>query len=388
MTRKTLHTLTGLLLVIGFVTGLRAQVGIGGNLYSPAGDSSAQTTNSAIKIIGKKDKEKSGDASGSDKAGDLPEKVNFTFDKRRGKILNPVDWYFKASTVVSYFNLGTEFNGLIGQIEGMFSGNEINPDLLVFPTSFSMTTSQKVTRAKTHFIPTGNLGLGYTVGRHQFEMDFGLAGLVPLNTVNVTSDMTLRENKTCSQAELDACPLAKLGFVSQKTGKGSYDFSMVLNEEIWILTPSFYYDYIITTTPFGRFSAGGSMGLVMMSAAQKIRFKATRKDGGAKTGNISDDYSDRVLEGSAESVAMNDIGPIFRVYAGFKRNLTKSLKTEIRLGFNYGFVNLNRDVDGSAVAKMGKSLAASFPTSALGFKNQETNKFEMLGMFFQAGLVF
>jgi hypothetical protein len=61
---------------------------------------------------------------------------------------------------------------------------------------------------------------------------------------------------------------------------------------------------------------------------------------------------------------------------------------EVRLGANYGYVYLNRDVDGVGQAVLGDTLYGTFPLTSLGFKSKETNKFEMLGGFIQVGIVF
>ena len=62
--------------------------------------------------------------------------------------------------------------------------------------------------------------------------------------------------------------------------------------------------------------------------------------------------------------------------------------SETRIGINYGFVGLGRSVDGTTSANMGNTLVASFPTSSLGFQDEENNKFELLGAFIQMGLKF
>ena len=272
----------------------------------------------------------------------------------------------------------------------MFGGSQIDVPLSIFNTSFSMTTEKEISRASTNFVPTGNLGLGFLFGQHQIEFEFGIAGLVPLNTINKNTVMTLTESNDCTQAnsDLNLCPMAKLGFVDRATRSGKYDLEITMNEDIWLLAPAVNYDYIITRKEIGRLSAGATAGMMILSASQKIAFKAKRTDLSANSANIPDLlYNDRIMEGTADSYATNDVGPIFRIYAGLRRPV-KSFQMDIRIGFNYGFVYLHRDVDGSGKAVMGNTLAASFPTTSLGFKSKETNKFEMMGFFIQMGVLF
>lgn len=295
-------------------------------------------------------------------------------------------WYVKLSTNVNYFNLGSEFKNVISEIEGLFAGEQIALPLMTFNTAFSMQTADPVKRAPTHFVPTGNIGIGYYFGKHRIEVEFGLAGMVPLKTVDIQTQMTLTEAKTCSSSNISDCPMANLGFVNDSTGKGQYDFEMIINEDIWALSPSIYYDYMFDPKPWGQLSAGAGAGLMILSTAQKIQFKATRTDL-ATDSTVTDPYRSRVLEGAADSTNLADMGPLFRLYAGYRPPFYM-VQTEFRLGVNYGFVNLNRDVDGSGVVLLGNSLVASFPTTALGFDSRETNKFEMAGFFIQAGMVF
>lgn len=297
-------------------------------------------------------------------------------------------WFIKASTTINYFNLGSEFQGVIKQIEGAFGGDTLNMKLLTFDTSMSITAAQKVERAPTHFLPTGNLSMGFYFGRHQIELEFGLAGLVPLKTVDLNTPMTLREHASC--ASPTDCPLAKLGFVDPTSKSGQYTFQMTMNEDVWILTPSFSYDYVFLMRKWGRMSGGLGVGAMILSTSQQIAFKAVRTDPVVPVAPYSA-LDSRILQGTANSTNVTDFGPIFRLHVTYRPPpITRFWNTqmEVRAGINYGFVYLNRDVDGTGQAILGNTLVGSFPLSSLGFKSQEQNKFELLGGFIQVGIVF
>ena len=314
-------------------------------------------------------------------------------DPRANRAFFTHTWYIKASTTVNYFNLGSEFQGVIKQIEGAFGGDQLNMKLLNVNSDFTMSTGQKVQRAPTNFLPTGNLSLGFYFGKHQLELEFGLAGLVPLKTIDLDTTMTLKDqtpigSPNCPNAA--ACPLANLGFVSPTTRQGQYTFRMTMNEDVWILTPSLSYDYVFLTRKWGRMSFGGAAGAMILSTSQQIAFKAVRTDL-TQVEAPADYLKQRVLQGSANSTNVTDIGPIFRAHVTYRPPpITKFWNTqmEVRLGGNYGFVYLNRDVDGVGQAILGETLYGTFPLTSLGFKSKEVNKFEMMGGFIQVGIVF
>lgn len=316
-------------------------------------------------------------------------------DPRANRAFFTHTWYIKASTTVNYFNLGSDFQGVIKQIEGAFGGDNLNMKLLTINTDFQMSTATKVQRAPTNFLPTGNLSLGFYFGNHQLELEFGLAGLVPLKTVDVDTSMTLKETRAPAAGDPDCsttanCPLAKYGFVDPTSRTGQYSFKMTMNEDVWILTPSISYDYIFLTRKWGRMSFGLGAGAMILSTSQQIAFKAVRTDPIAVTPPL-EPLGARVLQGSANSTNVTDIGPIFRAHLTFRPPpVTKFWNTqlEVRIGGNYGFVYLNRDVDGTGQAIMGSTLYGSFPLTSLGFKSKEVNKFEMMGGFIQVGIVF
>ncbi|RME93532.1 MAG: hypothetical protein D6767_00815 [Candidatus Hydrogenedentota bacterium] len=323
----------------------------------------------------------------------MSEKIKSDYSElyHKRKILDPQKWYFKISTNVNYFTLGEDILSKLNQIESMFGGQPIEIPLIIFNTSFSMETEKKVQRASTYFFPTGNVNLGYLFGNHQLEFELGTAGLVPLKTIDVNTAMTLTENKDCSAAgaDLNQCPLAKMGFVDRSTQKGQYDLTITMNEKVWLIAPAISYDYIFYRSPkWGRMSIGTTAGLMILSASQKIQFSAKRTDLNINQAHEPDvNYSDRIMEGSAESLAVNDIGPIFRLYGAIRKSY-KGFQFDFKLGFNYGWVYLDRDVDGTGAAIMGDTIAATFPTTALGFQSHENNKFELLGFFVQVGMVF
>ncbi|MFO1471258.1 MAG: hypothetical protein U1F27_09490 [Turneriella sp.] len=309
-------------------------------------------------------------------------------DPRANRAFFTHTWYIKASTTVNYFNLGSEFQGVIKQIEGAFGGDPLNMKVLNVNADFSMTTGQKIQRAPTNFLPTGNLSLGFYFGKHQLELEFGLAGLVPLKTIDVDTTMTLEDRSTgCSGT---GCKMAYLGLVDPVSRKGQYSFKMTMNEDVWILTPSLSYDYVFLTRKWGRMSFGGAAGAMILSTSQQIAFKAVRTDPITPTPPL-EPLSSRVLQGSANSTNVTDIGPIFRAHITYRPPpITKFWNTqmEIRIGGNYGFVYLNRDVDGVGQVIAGNTLYGTFPLSSLGFKSKEVNKFEMAGGFIQVGIVF
>lgn len=311
-------------------------------------------------------------------------------DPRANRAFFTHTWYIKASTTVNYFNLGSEFQGVIKQIEGAFGGDTLGMNLFTVDGKISMETGQKIQRAPTNFLPTGNLSLGFYFGKHQLELEFGLAGLVPLKTIDVDTTMTLQDKSTNCVAGTTDCKLASMGFVNPTTRKGTYDFKMTMNEDVWILTPSLSYDYVFLTRKWGRMSFGGAAGAMILSTSQQIAFKAVRTDLSAVEAPL-DYLKQRVLQGTANSTNVTDIGPIFRAHITYRPPpITKFWNTqmEIRIGGNYGFVYLNRDVDGVGQAVLGDVLAGTFPLTTLGFKNKEVNKFEMAGGFIQVGIVF
>jgi len=309
-------------------------------------------------------------------------------DPRANRAFFTHTWYIKASTTVNYFNLGSEFQGVIKQIEGAFGGDPLNMKVLNVNADFSMSTGQKIQRAPTNFLPTGNLSLGFYFGKHQLELEFGLAGLVPLKTVDVDTTMTLEDRSTgCSGT---GCKMAYLGLVDPVSRKGQYSFKMTMNEDVWILTPSLSYDYVFLTRKWGRMSFGGAAGAMILSTSQQIAFKAVRTDPITPTPPLQP-LESRILQGSANSTNVTDIGPIFRAHITYRPPpVTKFWNTqmEVRIGGNYGFVYLNRDVDGVGQVIAGDVLYGTFPLSSLGFKNKEVNKFEMMGGFIQVGIVF
>ncbi|MDW8306539.1 MAG: hypothetical protein RML34_05660 [Leptospiraceae bacterium] len=307
---------------------------------------------------------------------------------RRSRVLKRGQYYLKASSTVNYFNLGPEFLAVIKQIEDTFGGKRLKLSLLNFNPEFSLSMAKPVRRAPTFFLPTGGLAIGYFLTsdkKHQLEFDFGLAGLVPLKTIDLKTEMTLTEY--CDNSNINNCPMAKLGFVNPQTLRGHYSFQMSMNEDVWILSPSVYYEYEYLQRNWGRLTAGLAVGAMILGTSQKIAFYSERTDL-LPPESPADYFQKRVLQGRAESNNTADVGPLFRLYTGYRPPKFKNLQTEFRLGINYGFVYLHRDVDGTGMALLGDTLAASFPLTALGFKSIEVNKFEMLGAFVQAGVVF
>lgn len=309
------------------------------------------------------------------------------YSERPRHLANEGGWYFYASGLTSYYNLGKDFDRAIGEIENLFAGKNIQLPLLSLETNFQMQSHERVERAPTFFIPTGNLAFGIIRGRHKFEMDTALAGVVPLNTINSNTTMQLTEYRVCTDAELDSCPMAKLGFVDQTTGTGHYSLKINMNENIWLISPSLSYSYEYRKLSYGTIAFGGAAGVVFLSARQQLTFSATRIDIKPSDSTPLQHYQSRTIEGIAQSTAVSDLGPIFRLFVEWKPLEVKGYQTLIRVGGSYGFVYLHRDVDGSGTVILGDTLAASFPTTSLGFSGKDTTRFEMAGAFIQIGLI-
>lgn len=297
-------------------------------------------------------------------------------------------WYGYLSGRLNYFNLGKDFTRAISQIEGLFSGQNISMPLMTMNTSFSMQTSQKISRAPTYFIPTGTTGIGFIEGRHSFELEFSIAGAVPLNTIQTDTPMVLSEHRVCNNSELDSCPLAKLGFVNQSSGQGAYQVSVNLNENIWIISPAFGYNYDFSVRQNGKFSIGAACGAMLISARQQLTFSARRIDVVPSASAELQSYQSRVIDGIAQSTAVSSVGPLFRLFVGFNLPRWNEIQSFFRAGISYGFVYLNRSVDGSGTVNLGDTLQASFPTTNLGFNPVDPTKFEMLGGFLQFGILY
>ena len=303
--------------------------------------------------------------------------VNFDYSQRSQFVLKG-KWYLKPSFYVNYYNLGSDIQKAFDQISGIFGGDPLRMQIATKTTTLNINASSEVGRAATNILPTGNFGGGYIMGKHRFEFDLGLAGLVPLNTADISTTATVREQ--CSGA-LSDCPLARLGFVDENTLAGEYSLKFVINERIWILTPTFHYDWLWRQESWGTVAFGGSLGAMFLTAIQNVEFQARRTDG--PTGSLDT----RVLEGAASSTAVGDWGPQMRLFANYRRNV-KGFDIDIRVGVSYGWVTLDRNVDGIGQALIGDQIAASFPLSAIGIANREATKFELLGFYLQAGVMF
>ncbi len=305
--------------------------------------------------------------------------------KKEAKIVQGRKWYFKLSSNINYYTLGSEIDQAIGQVESAFNGSPLQISLLNYTTRFSMMTDTPVKREKTNFLPTSNMGFGYINGRHQWEFDFGIAGFVPLKTVDVSTDALIRE---LPSGGTGTPPLALLGLVDPATGTGRYHLNISINEEVLVFTPSLYYDYIFLVRSWGRFSAGGNLGLIFLSARQTVKYRFERLDVGPSP------YDKRVIEGLAQSTVTGNFGPVCRLYLGYKRPLTSGTSLEIRFGGSYGFIDMKRDVDGYGTLYMGgNALPVSFPASSLiidgkNIQDRETNRLQLTGLFLQVGVVF
>jgi len=308
-----------------------------------------------------------------------------------GEMIEPVwvdpdsadEWYFRLGASAGYYRMGPEIERALGQIEDFFSGGDVRLRAVNFDTTVTMTARDSIERAGTSVLPMTELGLGYGKARHRLEMSLGLAGMVKLNTVNSNTAMTIHEEV---RPDIDDCPMAKLGFVDPSTGNGQYRLQLVMNEEVWILSPSLTYDYSFYAAPWGMMTVGTSLSLMILTVKQEIRFRAERTDisGGA--------YGDRVMEGYVQSTAVNDMGPRLQVHCGYRKNFSDSYTVDLRLGVSAGFVDVHRDVDGASTIFMGgDALPISFPLSSVTvdgkpFRSRETNRVELTGIFIQAGI--
>jgi len=295
--------------------------------------------------------------------------------------LDSSNWYFKLSLTVSYINLGSEIKSELDRVEGAFSGSELGLSLLHLDTKMKLKTDESVSRAKTNFLPTGNIGFGYMYGNHRFEFNMGTAALVPLKTIDIHTQATMTET---GEKILDVPNMESLGFVgADKTGR--YQIDAVMNEKVWVLAPEFSYDYTFKKTSFGDLFAGSSFGVMIFSLRQQVSLKMERLD-------IEEGHS-RIIESDVLSTVMNDFGPIGRLYIGIKRELFGGINTDFKIGINYGFATLHRDVDGTGTVNMDGNMYTSFPVTSLSvdnkkFKSKEINRLEMAGIFIQAGILF
>lgn len=302
--------------------------------------------------------------------------------------LNPSQWYWKISFNVNQTqDLGSDLEGALDQIEGVFNGDKVKLKVLHLNPELTIHPDEEIHRAETTFIPTLNFGFGRMFGKHQLEFDVGLMALLPLTTIDYNNSVTLRETTICDDSNRDDCPLANLGFVDPLTGEGKYNLDLRANEEIWIVSPSVYYDYAWLSRPWGQVTAGTSLGLFFASVQQKLEFVLERED-------IGEDPSEtRKLEGNALSTAINGFGFGLRVYSGVQIEYD-SYRLDLRLGVQHTEVDLVRNVDGSATIFMGGTeLPVSLPLSALEvqgekLKDQETNHLELQGAFFHIGAAF
>jgi hypothetical protein len=290
--------------------------------------------------------------------------------------------WFTMSSSISYVMLGNEFERVIGQIEGVFAGEPVTMNLLNFSPTFTMQSAEKIEREPTYFLPTGNLGLLFRTDNFFWGIDFGFAGLVPLKTVDTSSQMLLTEN--CNASDLSTCPLATLGFVNQSTLQGQYRLRLTLNEDIWLITGLLNAEYILWEYGFHSWSVGIIGGGVFLSTNQKLQFLAERLDTEPLLGQ-DPALAERKLQGLGYSNNFNNWGPLIRLHTTARFKLF-GLRNFARLGVTYSYVNLERHIDGNGQAIMGETLAASFPLEAIGFANRETNKFDLSGISLQVGM--
>lgn len=302
----------------------------------------------------------------------------------KGALAGLENWYFRLAASVGYYRMGPEIERAFQQIEDFFSGKEVHLKAINFDTFVSMKASEPVKRAETSILPMSDIGFGVMAGKSRFELSMGIAGMVSLNTINTDTSLTIHED---TGGSIDDRPMAKLGFVNETTGNGLYRLQAVMNEEVWIITPSLTYDYRWLSASWGALSLGAGISLVLISAKQDFSFKMERTD------LSGTEYSSRILEGTLQSTAANDIGPRIMVHLGYQRKIGESMTMDIRFGVSAGYVDVHREVDGGATIFMGgDALPVSFPISSITvggnpIKSSETNRIELMGIFIQAGIL-
>ncbi len=293
------------------------------------------------------------------------------------------DWYFRFGASAGYYRMGPEIERALQQIEDFFSGKEVRMSALNFDTTMTMKSSNQVKRAETAVLPMTELGFGYGRKKSRIELTLGIAGMATLNTINEDSPMTIHEDAT---GDIDDRPMAKLGFVNEFTGIGHYRLQVVMNEEVWIVSPSLVYDYIYYSGSMGLLSVGTGVSLMILTVKQDLEFRAERTDVSGSP------LSERVLEGSLQSTAVNDMGPRVQLHLGYRKRITEMMEIDFRLGVSAGYVDVHRDVDGASTIFMGgDALPVSFPLSSVTVggqpvKSRETNRIELMGIFIQAGI--
>ncbi len=292
-------------------------------------------------------------------------------------ILNPRHWFLKLSTTVNFFNLGPQIKSELNQAESLFAGNTIRMNTLGQDFEFTMESSKNISRAPTYFAPMGNLGFLYEMGNHHFEIELGITGMVPINTIDTETAMVMRETETSTAAGL-------YHLVDSTTKEGAYSLKVVMNERIWMISPSIYYSYQFFKRSWGSFSFGIGAGVMVATVTQTLNFSAVRTDLTTEK---------RIMTASVQSTAVNDVGPIGRCYFNYRGNLFGKTQFEIRIGGNFGFIYLHRDVNGSGSVNADGVTQLTFPVDAMtvdgkSFDSREKNRLDMYGFFIQAGVLF
>lgn len=289
------------------------------------------------------------------------------------------DWYMSLGLMTNYFTMGPDIEEDAALVSNLFSGKALNVKTLQYDVHMSMTADDSIKRTDTYFLPTIDIGFGYRLGKHTIELDMELMGL-KMNTVNEKTGMTITETGTSDTMET-------MGFVNSGTRTGRYDLKVTLNEDIWIVSPMAFYDYAVMEERWGRISAGGGLGLMFISMRQRMVFTAQRTDVGPSP------LDSRLIEAETTITSIGDFGPLLRLCVAYRKSLTSSMNLQVRMGINYGYVTLNKHVDGSTMMYAGDALKISSPVSSMTvdgqrLENDDTSKMELLGAFIQAGIQF
>ena len=123
---------------------------------------------------------------------------------------------------------------------------------------------------------------------------------------------------------------------------------------------------------------------MIATVTQTLDFSAERTDLTSET---------RIMKATVQSTAINDFGPLGRCYLNYRGNFFGGTKFEVRVGGNFGFLYLNRHVDGSGSVNADGVTRLTFPVNAMtvdgkSFEGTEKNRLDMYGFFIQLGILF
>ncbi len=278
----------------------------------------------------------------------------------------------------SYFTLGGLTNNS-NQLGDLFQGKEVTTYAKGFGDTFSMTTasSQNPTPLNSNF--GYGLAWGFDLKGSEpisIEMSIITMGLLPWTTLDESTTMTLVEN-----CKTTICHLENSGFVDSTTKKGEYSFSAAVSEELVITSPMFGVNYALTNLGTGELQVGIAAGAIFASHRQQIQFSSVRSDDSSST-------VAKALEGRIQRTSVGDFGPIAALHLAYDFPLFAAMGGRVKLGFHYGFVDLQQTTTGTLNSIIGGTEVSVSPISELGFAPESTVRLELMGAFLQAGIVF